>query len=276
MDSGLSPQERDDIFSEVVANSADTFARQDQEGSTREISDSVDSGIIAAQGANTAQRLSASEKKELFNAFLNAFPSVSALEQAVYYQLDLRLDYIVARSSPMYDQVFQVIQWAEANGKLGDLLQGAIAINPSNQALQSFYKRFAANAQADEQSEGRLTTSSSPAVGPITPQLRRSLVQTLKQVPRMGEFSRRTLLLVGIPAAASLARDARDPERDLGLIVDQLSNIGRLKSGQWPLLLLVDNAIAYTEDPSVKKRLSEIDKKLSKMYHENPPAGLAR
>lgn len=56
----------------------------------------------------------------------------------------------------------------------------------------------------------------------------------------------------------------------MDLIVEQLNNLGQLNSGQWPLLLLIDNALPYAqayEQPEAV--LKGVRQALVKAYEES-------
>ena len=86
--------------------------------------------------------------EEIHAALLDAFTHAS-LRQMVRFQLDQQLERIAVGDS--YDEiVFELVEWAERNDRLTDLLHGACAANPSNQRLQRLaQRRRAAEAPPD-------------------------------------------------------------------------------------------------------------------------------
>ncbi|MBR8836692.1 MAG: hypothetical protein DSM106950_22415 [Stigonema ocellatum SAG 48.90 = DSM 106950] len=86
--------------------------------------------------------LSGSERKELHTAILDAYRSESALDMAVNFELDEKLNEI-AGGENLTDVTFYLIQWAEKSGKLKDLIKALSNRNPGNEKLASFKKKFA-------------------------------------------------------------------------------------------------------------------------------------
>lgn len=66
---------------------------------------------------------------QLREALLKAFPSRSALEEAVYYQLGGKLVTITPEGS-LTDMTFGLINWAESHGKTAELVNAALTVNP--------------------------------------------------------------------------------------------------------------------------------------------------
>ncbi|WP_414587356.1 effector-associated domain EAD1-containing protein [Scytonema sp. PCC 10023] len=70
-------------------------------------------------------------------ALLNAFPTPGKLKQMVRFRLDENLDAIAAGAN-LSEVVSNLIEWAEAEGKLEELLIAARKENPGNPALRKF------------------------------------------------------------------------------------------------------------------------------------------
>jgi hypothetical protein len=79
-------------------------------------------------------KLTGEQYRQLHEALLSAFPDRSALEQMLYFRLEVRLDDI-SLGTNMRDTVFQLIRWAEAQGKVRELLDSARAQNNNNPDL---------------------------------------------------------------------------------------------------------------------------------------------
>ena len=202
--------------------------------------------------------LNGRQTKQLREALLKAFPSRSALEEAVYYQLGGKLVTITPEGS-LTDMTFGLINWAESHGKTAELVNAALTVNPGNPALQEFAKSY------------HETSAMSPPVGypswedVPTDHLRRELIEALSEMPEADSFQARSSLLTGLPWTSTLMRDS-NPMVDVRLLVDQLSNLGQLKSGAWPLLLLIDNAIAYAEGSATEETLRHLRQRLAAAY----------
>jgi len=73
--------------------------------------------------------------KQLQLALINAFPSKSSLEQLLYFELEKNLNEIT-KDSNLQDIVFNLIQTAETQGWLVDLVRAARKENPGNSQLE--------------------------------------------------------------------------------------------------------------------------------------------
>ena len=90
------------------------------------------------------------EQFEWFHAaIVSAFVSYSDLKPPVKYGFDLNLNTIATEAAPLNRQVYQLIEWAEANGKVADLIRAlrrpAPAGNPGNPKLKAFAETYLAN-----------------------------------------------------------------------------------------------------------------------------------
>src|SRR4051812_27452702 len=70
-------------------------------------------------------------------ALLNAFPTQDGLRQMVRYGLDQNLEEF-APVTNLRSTVFEVLRWAESNGKLDAVLASALKANPENPRLLAF------------------------------------------------------------------------------------------------------------------------------------------
>lgn len=69
----------------------------------------------------------------LVDALLAAFPTPNSLARLVRFRLDQNLSAIA--TGTLQDQVFALVQWAEAKGRVRDLVEGARGENPGNPKL---------------------------------------------------------------------------------------------------------------------------------------------
>ncbi len=213
--------------------------------------------------------LNGEQAMQLYQALLKAFPSRSALEVAVYYQLGTQLPKITKQST-LDDMVVDLVQWAEAHDKTDELINVVLTVNPGNPDLQAFAKQYhtaSSRLPSTYQTVSPRLPSANQhsAEGTVTRHLRTKLVEALLSLPETATFDGRRLLLTGLPWTATLQRSStRVP--DLHLLVDQLSSLGQLKSGTWPLLLLMDNAIAYAEGTTSEETLRDLRKQLASDY----------
>jgi formylglycine-generating enzyme required for sulfatase activity len=80
--------------------------------------------------------LSGQQRKRLREALIDAFPTSASLEQMLSYQLNKSLEEIAGEGS-LQDIVFKLIQVAESQGWINDLVRAAREANPGNQNLQT-------------------------------------------------------------------------------------------------------------------------------------------
>jgi hypothetical protein len=71
----------------------------------------------------------------LHRALLSAFPTERALQQMVRFGMDLNLAEVA--SGNLADQVFDVLRYAEARGAVPQLIESALAANPTNPDLRA-------------------------------------------------------------------------------------------------------------------------------------------
>ncbi|NJM17551.1 MAG: trypsin-like peptidase domain-containing protein [Richelia sp. RM2_1_2] len=84
-------------------------------------------------------KLFGDELKKLSEALLDAYRNHNALKRMVKFKLEENLDAIAGRGI-LRDVVFDLIDWAEAEGKLELLIIGAYEENSGNPKLKAFYE----------------------------------------------------------------------------------------------------------------------------------------
>lgn len=87
------------------------------------------------------KKLTGAEYQELQKALLSAFRSNDELTRLVRFHLGENLAAIVAPGA-LASVVFELIQWAESRGRLGELIDGALKENPGNPTLREFAARL--------------------------------------------------------------------------------------------------------------------------------------
>jgi V8-like Glu-specific endopeptidase len=88
--------------------------------------------------------------EELTNALAVAFPRQGDLGMMVKFKLGVFLNTITADSNPYRLQVFELVQWADAQDRVDDLLAGALNLNERNRALRSIAKKLQLDEGADD------------------------------------------------------------------------------------------------------------------------------
>ncbi|MEM7129696.1 MAG: effector-associated domain EAD1-containing protein [Chloroflexota bacterium] len=90
-------------------------------------------------------QLSGAEIQRFQKALLKAYPTEEALEQMVGVTLEENLNEHV-KNENLGTKVYELIKWAESQGRLDELLKGAIAQNPGNPSLQPFAQNIKSTA----------------------------------------------------------------------------------------------------------------------------------
>lgn len=85
--------------------------------------------------------LTGGQRKQLREALQAAFLTWEALARMVDEELDVRLN-AIARDGPLPEVVYALIQWAQANGRVKELLDKACEANPGNPELAALQKVF--------------------------------------------------------------------------------------------------------------------------------------
>lgn len=200
--------------------------------------------------------LTPAEAKALQEALLAAYPSRSALEQMVYFELEQNLNAVVSGGS-LVETIFALIGWAKTAGKVDALVAGARRANPGNPKLRAFEKAFLERRRGPEPSVDGTRGLSQAA--------RRALIEALLDVPATVSFEGRSALLIGMPWAQSMNRSPTNARVDLELIVDQLLSIGASGAGGVPpYAIFLDNAESYVAGTELAKVFREARESLGK------------
>jgi hypothetical protein len=86
-------------------------------------------------------KLTGQQYKQLTEALLDAFPSLQRLTELVRFRFDKNLN-AIAMGDDLKTIVFRLIQTAEAEGWIDNLIAGARESNPHNSALFVFAQEF--------------------------------------------------------------------------------------------------------------------------------------
>ncbi len=88
--------------------------------------------------------LSGQQRKQLQDALLNAFPTLADLERMLVFGLDKNLRAIAGEGS-LQEIVFKLIQAADSQGWIEDLVRAACDSNPGNQPLKATAETLLSN-----------------------------------------------------------------------------------------------------------------------------------
>lgn len=80
--------------------------------------------------------INSAQFEALVKALMAAFPSGASLARLTRFKLDLNLATVATGN--LHDQTFALVEWAEAKGRLRDLIAGARQENPGNPTLAAF------------------------------------------------------------------------------------------------------------------------------------------
>ena len=80
-------------------------------------------------------------KKQLHDALMAGFPSPGALSRFLSFHMEVPLSTIAGQGG-LSDQVFDLIVWAEARGRLFELVEKAVLDNPDNADLRLVGQEF--------------------------------------------------------------------------------------------------------------------------------------
>ena len=165
-------------------------------------------------------KLTGSQLRDLTNALLDAFPSHKALAIMVRIALTENLDAIVS-GGKLRESIVELIQWAQTEGRLAELIEGARKENPGNSELRSFAERFGSvpsitqppgSTSEDEATPttplallSQLLLDTIPPVAPLPPGSRVPLTTNPLFVGREQEFMSLAKVLRGVDTASGSA-----------------------------------------------------------------------
>ena len=202
--------------------------------------------------------LTPAEVGKFQEALLSAF-NRSELEQLVYLRLEVNLNDVVA-DGPHRQVVFDLIKWANGQGKIEGLLRAVREENSGNVLLRQFDEAIRVRPAPPQ-----LTT---PRVTKIPRNQLRELVDLLQQVPGAADYTQRSAFLAGIPGTQALTRSQSSLRADLDSVVNGLNELGRLGSGDWPLLILIDNALGYVRGFELELQMQAVRQQLAQACGE--------
>jgi predicted DsbA family dithiol-disulfide isomerase len=81
-------------------------------------------------------KLGGAQLQQILSALISAYPTVSALDRMASFGLNENLQ-AIAGSGNLTDVGFELIRWAQAQGRLEELVREAYEQNPGNRDLQA-------------------------------------------------------------------------------------------------------------------------------------------
>jgi formylglycine-generating enzyme required for sulfatase activity len=101
--------------------------------------------VPAALYGQGMTQLSGKQIEDLVDALIHAYPSEAELERMVRIRLNVKLA-AVAAGGNLRVLIFNLITWAERNGRVDELVAGAVNHTPGNPMLQEYVRRWPAAA----------------------------------------------------------------------------------------------------------------------------------
>jgi hypothetical protein len=184
--------------------------------------------------------LRAKQRKELFNALLGAF-TPSDFDRLLLHNLDKKRYEIVSSSEDFKDVLDKVIEDAEKNNWLRELVDEALKERSTNEALQKFVEEFRPPAPAALPTYAHILfismlgeTANGPCdIGPVLPSQQFDLIraealkqQTIDPALLISEVKDQGIVLTTFGGAAALLKLAVDVAT-----MDNSPGVGRLQMG---------------------------------------------
>ena len=92
--------------------------------------------------------INGSQRKQLLQAIISAYPSKADLEMMIDFGLEENLN-IIAGGENYQQVVYNLIKWAKANGKLDKLIGAACNNNPGNEKLKDIKQKLVPSKEVD-------------------------------------------------------------------------------------------------------------------------------
>jgi hypothetical protein len=198
--------------------------------------------------------LTPKEQGRFVEALLSAFPDRNTLKHIVYFELGVDIDQTL-EGGAYAALAAQLVRWANDNGKAGALLEATHTANPGNTKLHKFYMEITARSRPLPQPDDVETRK-----------LLQRLIEIIEMIRSLDGYEVHSGLLVNIPGANVLSRNATTSHNDLVLIVNQLHERSRLAPGNEPLLLFIETVLPFFKGLMLEAELKEIEQKLSQIY----------
>ncbi len=125
-------------------------------------------------------RLSGSQRQQLQDALINAFPTPTSLEQMLSFGLNKNLREIAGEGN-LHDIVFKLIQAAEAQGWVENLVRAACSTNSGNSCLKVIAEELLTNSYSEA------PTVLQPNISSASSNKRKSLTDTNQPIQRISQ-----------------------------------------------------------------------------------------
>lgn len=202
-----------------------------------------------APSARSAGPLSGAYMQLLHDALLDAFRSHDKLERMLRFGMDVKLNAIVGEG-PLSTVVFELINWAESEGRIDELLRAAHKENPGNPNLDAFLKSWPSSESPlvyahSATPNAMMAQKQAPAT--VTKLSDDLLHKVHDAAIRLGLANSRNTLLGGMaPSISAQLPTVPSPLEQLLRDLQVLNEIGRLRDGSVPLTQWLDAALRLT------------------------------
>ena len=196
------------------------------------------------------------EGARLIRALRTAFPSRLALKQVIFNYLGQDLD-AIADDDTYCGVLVRLVAWVEAEQRTTDAHPGRAQDQSGERMAARVRERI--QQVASGRRRRSCTCSESPHKRPSA-----AIGDALLRLPVADSFPGRTGFLLGI--SATFNRAEGNARLDLESVLDQLDGLGRMGSGEWPLLVLIDNARSYAQGFAVENDLNNLRRTLEQAY----------
>ena len=92
----------------------------------------------------SSREISGAERLQLCEALLSAFSNYGQLTEMVRYRLDENL-HAIAGTGTLKERVYELIEWAVAEGRIEELVEQAYSAKPGNPKLRDFTQKYKMN-----------------------------------------------------------------------------------------------------------------------------------
>src|ERR1041384_4291178 len=126
------------------------------------------------------------QHKQLQKALISAFPSKSVLAQMVRQQLEVNLA-AIADGKDLSEVIFNLINWAESEGRIDELITKARAENNGNKELRDFGDQYMLARSADPSTPSSKHNAEEQVYNVFLRQTYRILKQIRTRIPGIPE-----------------------------------------------------------------------------------------
>lgn len=171
-----------------------------------------------AEAAFHDLELNGLQRRLLCDAIVNAFPSYNALNRMMSFQFDLALESIVAPDD-LSTVAFNLVQWAEAQGYVKELVTKSLLENSRNPKLKAFADKLLKPTADDPRVERDIRQLADEYLS-VRAKMEPCKERTIRMEQKVTQM--RVLALAGWPLLAKFTRSFHPGERLAACLILQL------------------------------------------------------